>query len=202
MGYYVRVLTKSKKHLPIIDLIRRLEDSQYRFKLELDDGDENQWTQFTLFHDDDTPICVVERNEVEKGNLSGDEISEFLEEIEGCKPVKAVKWLSKYLKEVNVIFAFQLLSGTDKDNGWDIFGTLKTEVWRMAGGIIQADAEGFSNEDGYHILWQFNDDAEGDWCMAVLDFFGNWKKFKMDLGNMEHRDAFFAGKIPKGAIVL
>ena len=41
-----------------------------------------------------------------------------------------------------------------------------------AGRILQADGEGLSNEDGYHNLWQFPEDAAGAWNMAVLDATG------------------------------
>ena len=40
------------------------------------------------------------------------------------------------------------------------------------GGILKADGEGFSNEDGYPILWRFPEDAASAWIMAVLDATG------------------------------
>ena len=56
---------------------------------------------------------------------------------------------------------------------------------------------GFSNEDGYHVLWQFSDDVDGDWWMAVLQD-GAWQRFKMDLGNESQRLAFKKGEVPDG----
>ena len=56
---------------------------------------------------------------------------------------------------MKVIYAFQLLSGTEVNDGWDGVHFLRGRIWRELGGILQADLEGFSNEDGYHILWQF-----------------------------------------------
>jgi hypothetical protein len=82
-------------------------------------------------------------------------------------------------------------------NGWEVLGAVKNTIWAAAGGVIQADGEGFSNEDGYHILWQFPDDVTGDWWMAVLKD-GEWEAFQMDLGNPAHRAAFKAGRIPNG----
>ena len=73
---------------------------------------------------------------------------------------------------------------------------------RKVGGIIQADNEGFSNEDGYHILWQFADDVSGNWNMAVKNFFGNWTNFTMNLGDQRQREEFWKGSVPKGAIKL
>ncbi|HSE26404.1 MAG TPA: hypothetical protein VLB68_32350, partial [Pyrinomonadaceae bacterium] len=64
--------------------------------------------------------------------------------------------------------------------------------------ILQADNEGFSNEEGYHILWQFNDSVNGTWWMAVMKG-DQWKPFQMDLGDHKQRESFFKGQIPKGA---
>ena len=89
----------------------------------------------------------------------------FIEEIQDYKPASAVAWLAKFLPSVRSIYAFQLLRGTDHKNGWDILGPVKNSIFDQATGIIQADGEGFSNEDGYHILWQFSDSvkANGGW---------------------------------------
>jgi hypothetical protein len=70
------------------------------------------------------------------------------------------------------------------------------------GGILQADGEGFSNEDGYLILWQFADTVDGDWNMAVLDKDGSWIRFQMNLGDPEQRAAFLKGRVPEGAKIL
>jgi hypothetical protein len=63
--------------------------------------------------------------------------------------------------------------------------------------IVQADGEGFTNEDGYHIIWDFSDQVTGPWWMAVL-VNGRWVPFKMDLANRGHREAFLAGRVPAG----
>jgi hypothetical protein len=80
-------------------------------------------------------------------------------------------------------------------NGWDILAAVKNGIWSAAPSILQADNEGFSNEGGYHILWQFNDLVEGNWWMGVLSN-GQWKHFEMDLGNRKHRESFLRGQIP------
>jgi hypothetical protein len=49
----------------------------------------------------------------------------------------------------------QLLSGTDVDDGWTPLHRVHSAVWNHVGGIFQADGEGFSDEDGFTILWQF-----------------------------------------------
>jgi hypothetical protein len=70
-------------------------------------------------------------------------------------------------------------------------------IQESAGGIVQADGEGFSNEEGFHVLWQFSDGVKGPWWMAVLRD-GEWITFQMQLGNRKHREAFLRGEIPAG----
>ena len=67
---------------------------------------------------------------------------------------------------------------------------------------MQADHEGFTNEAGFHILWQFADSAEGEWDCAVLDGLDGWKKFTMDLGDKKQRIEFQNGQVPTQAIIL
>jgi hypothetical protein len=68
------------------------------------------------------------------------------------KPASAARWLSEFLPRVRVIYALQLLSGTDVADGWTGVRTIQGRLRNKSGGILQADMEGFSNEDGYHIL--------------------------------------------------
>jgi hypothetical protein len=57
----------------------------------------------------------------------------------------------------------------DTERGWDAIHLVQSLLWSAADGILQADGEGFSNLDGYHILWQFSDSVKGPWNMAVLN---------------------------------
>jgi hypothetical protein len=87
----------------------------------------------------------------------------------------------------------------EEEGGWDAVHAVQWEIWMTLGGILQADGEGFSNEDGYHILWQFPEDAAGTLNAAVLGPTHRWIPFEMDLGDPEHRRAFLAGQVPQGA---
>jgi len=98
------------------------------------------------------------------------------------------------------MYAFQLLGGTDGKDGWDAVHALRSYIWKQVGGISQADLEGFSNEQGHHILWQFNETVNGEWDMAVLDSNGKWVAFTMELGNPDHRRAFLDGRLPTGVL--
>ena len=125
-----------------------------------------------------------------------------MEEIAECKPVSAAKWLADYLPKVKTIYAFQWLSGTDVKDGRAIIGSLMIGLHKTVGGVIQADGEGFSDdEQGDSILWQFSDGVNGPWRMAILQD-GRWVRFEMQLGNRKHREAFLRGEIPAGVKIL
>ena len=196
MGYYIRLLSPYDALPAYLQLIERLSSFD-SVTLTVEDGEEGDWKQLLVAHVDGTPIASVERNLVRAGELGEEEIAEFLEEIEGCEPASAVAWLRDYLANVKCIYAFQILSGTETNDGWSAVYAVRSAIQESAGGIMQADGEGFSNEEGFHILWQFSDTAEGPWWMAVRRG-GEWVTFQMQLGNRRHREAFFRGEVPAG----
>jgi hypothetical protein len=162
--------------------------------LSIEDGSSDEWHQLLLHHSDGSEIAVIERHSSRSDSLS-EEIDEFLDEIGDCQPTSSVEWLRTYLPRVRTIYSHQILSGVELNRGWDILADVKSSLWRHGGGIIQADGEGFTNEDGYHILWQFPDSVSGDWWMGVLQQ-GRWVHFKMNLADREQRQAYFNGDIP------
>jgi hypothetical protein len=200
MGYYVRVLSTSADCVSLSALQSTLEQDKLRATLRTEEGAADDWTQLILCHSDGREIASIERNLVEEGSLGSEELTEFAEEVAECKPTNAAKWLLDYFPRVRTIYAFQVLSGTDHKNGWEILGAIKNCIWSAAPSILQADNEGFSNEDGYHIVWQFSDSVDGESWMAVLQK-GQWNPFQMDLGNPKQRESFFRGQIPSGAKV-
>jgi hypothetical protein len=197
MPYYVRVMSTAADCVPFRNLLAALDATKHHARLTLDGGTEGDWSRILLEHADGTYIALIERNPVQPGSLAEEELQEFSAEIEDCRPASGRDWLRQFLPRVRCIYACQLLGGTDHKNGWQIFGRMKDAIWSFAPAINQADGEGFSNEDGYHILWQFSETVTGPWWMAVL-VDGKWHRFEMNLGNPVHRAAFLAGKIPLG----
>lgn len=197
MPYRVRVLTTSADRIPLGELQSAIDAEKLSATIEVEAGTPDQWEQLVLKHVDSTEIAVIERNVVEDGSLGAEELEEFSDEIADCKPESAVRWLLNYFPHVRCIYAFHLLSGKDHKNGWDILAAVQNRIHSFAPSILQADLEGFTNEDGYEILWQFNDSAKGTWWMGVLRD-GVWVHFRMDLGNLKHREAFFRGGVPEG----
>jgi hypothetical protein len=200
MPYRIRVLGTSDPDIPIATLEESVGGLEGN--IELVDGSEQSPIELLLKHADGVEIAVVERNPVTPRELAEAELQEFAEEVMEYRPARAAVWLKNYFPKVKVIYAFQLLNGTDHKNGWEILGELKDAIWNRTGGILQADLEGFSNEQGHHILWQFSDSAHGEWFMAVQDDGGNWVPFVMELGDPAQRSAFLAGKVPHGAKTL
>jgi len=158
------------------------------------------WREIELRHADGDIIAAVERNSVDSDPVAVAEIRRFLDEIADARPANAVRWLSEFLPTVRTIYAFQVLSGTESGNGWEALSHLQSIIWNAGTGIFQADVEGFSNLDGYYILWQFAADVQGQRQMAVLDHDDTWLTFGMDLGNRAHREAFLQGRVPDGIV--
>ena len=196
MGYYIRVLGTEIAEIPIQRLRERASPA-----LVESEGDADSWQQLVLKHPDGSEIALIEKNPVVEGGLGAEELQEFLDEIPDYQPASAVIWLQSYLPKVKVVYAFQLLNGTNVGDGWSRLHAVYSAVWQGAGGILQADGEGFSNEDGYTILWQFGSKATGRWNVGVL-VDGAWVHFEIDLGNQQHREAFWSGNIPSEVKLL
>jgi hypothetical protein len=163
--------------------------------LTIEEGSEEEWETLLLSSADDVEVALIERNPVSAGSIGQDEVAESIDEIQGCKPESGVQWLAEYLAEVKMIYAFQHLQGAETVEGGNALHALRSALWERGEAIIQADNEGFTNEDGYHIVWQFSDSVSGPWNMGVLQD-GVWYHFTMDLGDSDHRFAFFKGEVP------
>ena len=198
MGYRIRVLTTGTSLPPLSELRKQAEPAV----LEQDPESGGTWDALILRHSSGTKIALIERNPVVEGELGAEELREYLDEIPDYGPPSAAAWLMAYLPGVKTIYAFQFLSGTESEDGFDALQRVYEALWRHVGGILQADGEGFSNEQGFTILWQFGDNVEGDWQCGVLNGDGSWTNFEMDLGDAEQRKDFLAGRVPSEVKLL
>jgi hypothetical protein len=198
LGYYIRVLGTDLSNAPL-DTLR---ESATPAVIDVDQSVGDAWQQLLVKHVSGQEIAAVERNDVKEGDLGAEELKEFIEEVQSYKPEAAAAWLKEYLPTVKVIYAFQLLSGTEVNDGWAPLHRVYNAIWYVAGGILQADGEGFSNEDGYTILWQFGENASGTWNVGILADTSAWVHFEIELGNPTHRDAFLRGQVPNGVKLL
>ena len=201
LGYYTRVLSKDEEFPSFEELAQLIRSEHPEFKLAVEEGSEEEWETLLLSGDDEVEVAVIERNPVYEGSIGEDEIADFLEDIRDCKPETGVQWLAEYLAEVRTIYAFQHLQGADTEEGGNALHGLRSALWERGDAIMQADGEGFTNEDGFHIVWQFSDSVSGPWNMGVLQD-GVWLHFTMDLGDPDHRAAFLDGEMPDDVTII
>jgi len=201
MAYYTRVLSKDEEFPSFEELAQLIRDTHPDYKLTIENGDEEEWESLLLVGNDEVEVAVIERNPVSNGSTGQDEIADFLEDIQDCKPAGGVHWLTEYLAEVKTVYALQHLQGAETEEGGNALHALRSALWERGDAIIQADGEGFTNEEGYHIVWQFSDSVSGPWNMGILQD-GTWHHFKMDLGDPDHRAAFMNGEVPEDLTVV
>ncbi|MBP6004018.1 MAG: hypothetical protein KA746_11335 [Pyrinomonadaceae bacterium] len=203
MGYFIRVLGTKDPNIHINILAGGLVNDNLTAKIVFDPSESpDNWTAIEVASSNGTDLMRIERSPVSRGGLGNEELEEFRKDIKNCKPISAVNWLEKYFDKVKVIYAFQLFDASTTEENFPIIESIRSTIWNKTRGILQADNEGFSNENGYHILWQFSDNAAGEWSCSVRNFFGKWTNFTMDLGDQKQREEFWSGKVPKGAIRL
>ena len=200
MGYYIRVLGTQDPDIHIDEFNQALAAKGLTANFEFDNTEQpDKWTMLDIFNQDGEPLAQLERNPVIDGELGQEELDEFREDIKDYKPVSAVKWLTNYFDKVKVIYAFQMLNAAFNDANFETIGTVQTKISNRTKVIEQADNEGFANEEGYRILWQFADSVKGDLSCAVRNWLGRWDKFVMDIGDLQQRQEFQEGKVPKNA---
>jgi hypothetical protein len=188
-------LSKDEAFPSFEELAALIQAQHPEFRLSVESGDEEEWESLLLSSVDEVEVAVLERNLVFDGSTGQDEIADFLEDTEDCKPESGVAWLAEFLAEVKTVYAFQHLQGADTEEGGNALHALRSALWERGDAIIQADGEGFTNEEGFHIIWQFSESVSGPWNMGVLQD-GTWHHFKMDLGDPDHREAFLSGEVP------
>jgi catechol 2,3-dioxygenase-like lactoylglutathione lyase family enzyme len=203
MSYFIRVLGRTNPDIHPDHLKDALARQGLEARLAVDDDDApEKWKVINVENTEGQALLQIERNAVEAGRLGLAELTEFRDLIHEHQPQTAMEWLQCFFDEVSVIYAFEVLNMAAADSNFEIVSAIRTAIWDRTGGILQNDNEGFTNEDGFHILWQFDDDATGDKYCAVLDDNGSWLKFRMDLGDPFQRMAFLGGEVPQTAVRL
>jgi hypothetical protein len=66
----------------------------------------------SALRNDEVEVAVIERNPVSDGSIGQDEVADFIEDIQDCRPKSGVQWLENYLASVKTIYAFQHLQGS------------------------------------------------------------------------------------------
>jgi hypothetical protein len=202
MAYYIRVLGLQDSDIHLDDLTVELKTAGLNAIFQLGESCEpRKWSMLEVRAHHGAKLAQIERNRVAPGKLAQQELDEFREIIRTHQPLSAVQWLDNYFGGVTVVYAFRVLDAALLEYNFEIVSTLKTAIWARTGGLLQNDLEGFSNDHGDHILWQFPDDVTGDKYCAVLEN-GVWVRFRMDLADPFQRMAFWAGEVPQMAVRL
>jgi len=197
MSYFARVFSKTARPAPFGELVAAFGSFDVSPKVELVDGTEESWNELLVRDAIGRKICLIQRNQPGDG-LFDEELDEFLDRLAECRPKRGAGWVKEYLGQVTTIYAAQYLhAASDQPDGCPSPADLLWKIKQIVGGIVQADGEGFSNERGYTVVWQFSANAAGPWAVAVLDEDGNWQTGKIELDNETHRSAFLAGLLPK-----
>jgi hypothetical protein len=200
MSYYIRILGTKNPDIHLDDIIEGLDAEGLKVKLGILKSEKpEKWTYLELRNEKEEVLAVVERDVITEEGIGREELDEFKQTILDFKPTAAAKWLNGFFDRVQVIYAFRLMPLGLEDDNYPIITAAQSYIWQMVEGILQADDEGFSNEEGYHILWQFPDDVDGSWNCAVLNQDGKWENFCMNLADADQQKAFKDGLVPVGA---
>jgi hypothetical protein len=197
MGYFVRILTPSTAAVSaaaLLKSVKSLPEIAITFS-----GPKAAWQSVFVGANPTpgaSPIVSIERNSNERDSLGKEELGEFDQAMKKALPASGAKWVRAYLKKVRTIYAVQFHSEAAKHAA--VVGAVIEALRAAVGGIVQADANGFTNEAGDCVVWQFPEDAVGPWTMAVLEG-RKWVTFEMDLGNAVQRKAFLQGEVPGAA---
>lgn len=193
MGYFIRVLSQTDQNVALSEIRREITGGS----VEPADVVDDDWSSFTIRDATGRWIAEVTRDIVTAGSPAEEELAELRESLEEQEPKSGSDWARAYLTSVKTIYALQINTSVIDSDGWRYVQSAKDAIRTRAGGLIQADNEGFSNAEGEHITWDFPNSVSGAWWMAVRQD-DAWITFQMELGNPEHRAAFKAGRVPAG----
>lgn len=204
MAYNMWFLAPTAEPVSAAELIEYVEAVGEGCRAELSGGVEPDWTQLHLTDPDGGHIAVVERYTVDPPDPKGigpSEIEFLRERLEDAEPAVNARWVTDYLPRVKTIYLFGCSSGfSERPVEFDLVQGLLDTLRDDPGGILYAEFEGWSNEDGQHLTWEFSDDVAGTFWMTLRRPDG-WAWFEMDLANPDHRRAFRAGEVPTGVVL-
>ena len=190
MSYFVRLLTPSLKVVPFTDLMLDVES------VKLASGMADSWEKIEINNPEGSIVAILERKLVSPGSPAETTLAELKSSVDRSFPLSARQWIKQYLSRVKTVYSFELLTDNISQNSWPVLGRVQNLLKDAAGGIIQADNEGFYNENGDYILWQMYEGAAGTIPAAVLNENGEWATFSLRLKDKLAVDNFKQGIVP------
>jgi hypothetical protein len=184
----------------LIEFIAELGEGQ---RAKVIAGTAKNWREIRVTYPDDSWSFDIVRFPVDKtgpgaqeldslrGELAGDEFA-------GVEPAVNVQWVAQYLTRIKTLYQFRCPIGFSSQPAFELLQEI-IDSFRNEGpfGLLYAQFEGWSNENGQNITWEFDDVVTGGQWMALRGENG-WSVFQVELGNRAHRRAFCAGKVPAG----
>lgn len=197
MAYYLRLFTKRHELATVRSIFDALE-ARIGFKpsIGLEPGaTETDWRLIQVLTESGSEVCLIEQDARDGDDgMFEEEIAEFQELLEDSLPQRGARWASQYIGGAERVYAVRFLeAGFD-----DVSPSPNDVIWAIkdvVGGIIQADDEGISNEDGYTVVWHFAEDVSGPWNFAVLGEEGGWRLVSFDLSDRDKQQAFQGGTL-------
>jgi hypothetical protein len=189
----MRYLTPSDEVPPASELEELFADGWLDCSLHVSRRDGESWERLDLVGPENKWFAVeVHRHAVQYGEA---DIEDMLGNPKKARPACNVCWLRSYLPQVRTGYYLRLHGGHEywSKPVYELRDYLE-EVHPL---ILWAEFEGWSNEEGEHITWEFTPRVSGPWWMGLL-IDGRWHRFRMELGNKVHRDCFTSGIVPPG----
>jgi hypothetical protein len=143
MGYYLRVFCTSEKLPALRDVFGWSASEGIELQAPSADLDARDWDQAEIIYKADKQPFVAERNTDE---LLREEVEEFIEFLEDVDDSPERDRVINHLRQSRAVVATQLLGDID-DDGYTAVGTFLSFFADHAGGLIQADGEGFYEGD-------------------------------------------------------
>ena len=190
MAYYVRLLTPGEKIIPFNDILLEIET------VKLVAGTEREWGKIEIADPEGHAIALLERKPV-ASEAGAAELAVMKKLAAGSEPENARAWVEKFLARVKTIYSFQLYPDAIGSHDWRVLGGVQNLLKDALSGIIQADDEGFYNEEGDYILWQMYPGAAGSIPAATLGENGEWISFQLNLNDDRAVARFKRGEMPR-----
>jgi hypothetical protein len=197
--YEMWFLTPERKAVSVEELIDFVAHFGDGHVAALTEGTTKNWQQIGVTRPDGSWAFDIERCAVPGAKRAGaKEIGYFREELKDVEPAINARWVANYLKRIKTIYTFHCEVGFSSTPTFKLVNDIIESFHQDGpGGILYAELEGWTNEDGQHITWEFTNGVRGKWWMALRRK-GGWNVFQMQLGNRKHRAAFKAGEVPAG----
>jgi hypothetical protein len=161
-------------------------------------GTPQDWREITVKDSRDWWWFNVERYPAVRGGERWDGDLEFFRSwLAIGKPEVNARWMEEYLNCVRTVYQFTCSIScpeTNIDCVNHLVRALRNDGLR---GMLYAELEGWMNEFGAHITWEFRGNVSGDCLMAIRQPAG-WVYFPIELSSPEQSEAFKSGLVPVG----